>query len=336
MARRVSYFQRFSQPENHATNNTLLALRYFYQSSPFKIERLFSEILETELSIGLNFEQQIKNEAGVPDAEISQQPLRIVIETKRGGTVDVDQLERHMDSMSQNAAPNGKNFLFALTKEPIPESLGEQLKKTAQAKGITFSSLTFSRLLQGLEAQCADYERDLRDVLDDFKDYLSEADLLDERHKWLVIFPCGTSFEENIRLGVYYEPPSRSSKAGYPFIGIYRQKTVSHVGQVEAVVIVTCQDGSHSFETEHGVLTEDREKRIKAAIEQTPYYDLKTEAHRFYVVDEFHKTDAKKISPNGIFSFRYLDLSKLIPSYDGKEPLSVEKLATLLNGSTWT
>jgi hypothetical protein len=336
MARRVSYFQRFSQPENHATNNTLLALRYFYQSSPFKIERLFSEILETELSIGLIFEQQVKNEAGVPDAEISQQPLRIVIETKRGGTVDVDQLERHMNSMSQNTAPNGKNFLFALTKEPIPESLAEQLKKTAQAKGITFSALTFSRLLQGLEAQCADYERDFRDVLDDFKDYLSEEDLLDERHKWLAIFPCGTSFEENVRLGVYYESPSRSSKAGYPFIGIYRQKTVSHVGRVQAVVIVTYKDGSYSYEEEVGVLTEDQKKRIISTFEETTYYDLKSEVWRFYVVGEFIKTDARKISPNGIFGFRYLDLSKLIPSYDGKEPLSAEKLATLLNGSTWT
>ena len=37
---RVSHFQRFSQPENHATNNTLLVLRYFYQSSPFKIQRV--------------------------------------------------------------------------------------------------------------------------------------------------------------------------------------------------------------------------------------------------------------------------------------------------------
>lgn len=336
MARRVSYFQRFSQPENHATNNTLLALRYFYQSSPFKIEKLLSELLETELSIGLAFEQQIKGEASVPDALISQQPIRIFIETKTGSTIDVDQIERHVESISKEGTLNGRSFLFSLTKEPISESLTAQLKETAQVKGITFSSLTFSQLLQGLEAQCADYERDLRDVLDDFKDYLSEADLLDERHKWLVIFPCGTSFEENARLGVYYESPSRSSKAGYPFIGIYRQKTVSHVGRVQAVVIVTYKDGSYSYEEEAGVLTDDQKKRIISTFEETHYYDLKSEAWRFYVVDEFIKTDARKISPNGIFGFRYLDLSNLIPSYDGKEPLPVDQLAKLLNGSTWS
>ena len=50
---RVSHFQRFSQPENHATNNTLLLLRYFYQSSPFKIQSVLTSLLEADLSIGL-------------------------------------------------------------------------------------------------------------------------------------------------------------------------------------------------------------------------------------------------------------------------------------------
>ena len=57
---RVSHFQRFSQPENHATNNTLLVLRHFYQSSPFKIQRVLTSLLETDLSIGLAFEQRFR------------------------------------------------------------------------------------------------------------------------------------------------------------------------------------------------------------------------------------------------------------------------------------
>jgi hypothetical protein len=59
---RVSHFQRFSQPENHATNNTLLAFRFFYQSSPFKLQRVLTSLLESDLSIGLTFEQQIKGQ----------------------------------------------------------------------------------------------------------------------------------------------------------------------------------------------------------------------------------------------------------------------------------
>jgi hypothetical protein len=80
----ISYFQRFSQPENHATNNTLLVFRYFYQSSPFKIQRALTELVENDLSIGLLFQQQVRGDLSVPDALITQQPLHIYVETKRG------------------------------------------------------------------------------------------------------------------------------------------------------------------------------------------------------------------------------------------------------------
>ena len=190
--------------------------------------------------------------------------------------------------------------------------------------------------MEALEAQCVVYESDLRSLLDDFRSYLAEARLLDERNRWLVIFPCGTSFEENVRFGVYYEPPTRPSKASYPFIGIYLQKAVSFVGRVEAVAVVRWDGSKFSFEEEAGKVTDEHKERIQEAIARTAYYDLKAEAHRFYVVDGFAKTDAKKGSPNGIMGFRYLDLSKLINGYTGKENYSSETLAIAINGSIWT
>lgn len=118
---RVSHFQRFSQPENHATNNTLLLLRYFYQSSPFKIERLLTSLLEKDLSIGLTFEQQIRGKASVPDALITQEAMRIFIETKRGGALDVDQIRRHFVSISKSSSNIEGTILLGLTKEPLAE-----------------------------------------------------------------------------------------------------------------------------------------------------------------------------------------------------------------------
>jgi hypothetical protein len=113
---RVSHFQRFSQPENHATNNTLLLLRYFYQSSPFKIQSLLTSLLETDLSIGLTFEQQIKGDASVPDALITQEPMRIFIETKRGGDLDSDQIRRHFKSIAQHPAGASRGQRSGLTR----------------------------------------------------------------------------------------------------------------------------------------------------------------------------------------------------------------------------
>ncbi|MFO0159261.1 MAG: PD-(D/E)XK nuclease family protein [Alphaproteobacteria bacterium] len=336
MARGVSYFQRYSQAENHATNNTMQALRYLYQSSPFKIEQLLNDLLDTDVSIGLSFELQPKGKKSVPDALMSQKAIHVFIETKLGATIDEDQIKRHLETIFDRTEKDSRKFLIALTKEPISEPARKRASVAAHEKGVNFAAITFSRLLEGLEAQCASYERDLRAILDDYRSYLSEEGLLDERNRWLVAFPCGTSFEENIRFGIYYESASKASKAAYPLIGIYRQKAVSHVGRVEAVAIVGIENKKYSFDVESGNLTGDHKKRIQNTFEQTLYYDLESEPRRFYLVDKFVATDFRKVSPNGLQGFRYLDLAKQVQGYDSKRNYSSEELASAIKGSTWS
>ena len=98
---RVSYFQRFSQAENHATNNTLLLFRYFYEASPFRLQKLLTSMLDVDLAVGLTFEQQVRMGQGIPDALITQEPLRILsrlngvvtlMPRRYGGTARVSQL----------------------------------------------------------------------------------------------------------------------------------------------------------------------------------------------------------------------------------------------------
>lgn len=115
----ISYFQRYSQRENHATNNTLLVMRHFYQVSPQKISEVLSELCEKDLSVGLLFEQQIRSPTSVPDALISQAPLDIYFETKRGGKLDLSQIDRHLDSINSNTRNHAQKFLFGLTKAQI-------------------------------------------------------------------------------------------------------------------------------------------------------------------------------------------------------------------------
>ncbi|MBZ5636921.1 MAG: hypothetical protein LAO55_27675 [Acidobacteriia bacterium] len=321
---RVSHFQRFSQPENHATNNTLLLLRYFYQSSPFKIQSVLTSLLETDLSIGLAFEQQIRGDASIPDALITQEQMRIFVETKRGGALDPEQIRRHLKSIAQHAATGrgDGSILIGLTKEPIAESERKVLVAEAASQGITFAAVTFTQIVEALRTQCADYERELLSIVEDYENYLAEEGLLEERNQWLVVFPCGTSITENARFSLYYEPPSRPCKRNYRFIGVYNRKTVAYVGTVEAIAVTSCQDGVVSFAEEAGQLTDSHCQRIKSAIEETRYYDLKANPHRFYLVDSFVATDAKKTSPGGIWGLRYLDLSKIVPSYPSDQPRS--------------
>lgn len=328
----VSYFQRYSQPENHATNNTLLVLRYFYQSSPFKIQRVLTSLLETELSVGLTFQQQVKGSASVPDALITQVPMRVFIETKCGGDLDSDQIRRHFQSITQHATGTGHGdgtVLIGLTKEPIADSDRKSLAAEAALQGITFAAVTFSQVVEALTAQCEGLERDLLPIVEDYESYLAEAELLDARNRWLPVFPCGMTIEENERLALYYEPSSRTCKRNYRFIGVYNQKTVAYVGTVEAIAVASWSDGVVNVAPETGRLTGDHRKRIESS------FDKPDQPYRYYLVDRFVPTDAKKTSSGGIMGLRYLDLSKILPAYNPHKDYTSEELAAALNGTTW-
>lgn len=87
----VSYFQRYSQSENHATNNTLLLLRYVAERGPQRLRRVLSSLTDVDLSVGVKFEQQISGHGSVLDALISQDAFEIAVEAKLGDALWHDQ-----------------------------------------------------------------------------------------------------------------------------------------------------------------------------------------------------------------------------------------------------
>jgi hypothetical protein len=107
------------------------------------------------------------------------------------------------------------------------------------------------------------------------------------------------------------------------------------VGTVEAIAVASFGDGGFSFTEEAGRLTDNHRTRITDAIEATPYYNLKESPTRFYLVDSFIPTDAKKTSPGGIMGLRYLDLSKIFPAYNPRKNYTSEELAAALKEGTW-
>lgn len=307
---KVSYFQRFSQRENHATNNTLLVLRYLYQSSPTKLERVLSGFLGDELQIGLSFEQQVRKSASVPDAVIEQKPFRIVIETKLGGVLDHDQIRRHITSMK--ADPIGSHFrsvLIGLTRGAVTDSARTELTDFAKEHGVQFVAVTFEDLEVALREPCAEHEVGLLAIIDDYRSFLESENLIDDRGRWMVMFPCGTSYAENARFKLYYEPPGRPSRRGCRYLGIYRNKTVSLVGEMAAVLICSYDAGTVSVdEREFGRETPEMLVRIKEAFEETTYYDLRPYPLRLYLVEDWAPCHFAKASPGGIMGPRYIDL----------------------------
>ena len=339
---RVSYFQRFSQRENHATNNTLLIFRHFYQSSPYKfyqsspykLQRVLSAQVDAELSVGLAFEQHVRGDQSVPDALIVQEPLRIFIETKRGEVLDPDQIGRHIETIAARHPDAGHSILLGLTKEPLLQARADELQAMAAGRGVLFAAVTFSQIVETLRAQCAEFERELIESIEDYEQYLAEEHLLETSNQRLAIVPCGDSFAENKRFALYYEPPTRPRKTN-AFLGIYTRKLVSLVGKVETIAICTYQDGAVVIDsTEAGSVTGDQLARIKGVIEATKYCDLK-EATRYYLVDHFADTTLSKVSPGGAMH-RYLDLPQIIGSgFDPRKNYMTNELAALLHGKTF-
>ena len=202
----------------------------------------------------------------MPDALITQEPMRIFIETKRGGAVDSAQIRRHFESIAQHKVGTGRRdgtVLIGLTKEPIAESARKSLAAEAALQGITFAAVTFSQIVEALRAQCADFERELLSIVEDYESYLAEEGLLEERNQWLVIFPCGTTIAENARFGLYYEPPSRPCKRNYRFIGVYDRKAVAYVGTIDAIAVVSWSEGGFTLTEEAGRLTGDHRQDHK-------------------------------------------------------------------------
>jgi len=334
---RVSYFQKYTQRENHVTNNTLLMLRHFYRSSPDKMSALLNAIFEEEMPIGLNFQQQVGDIHSTPDALITQEPLNIYVEAKLHGGLWDDQIRRHLDSIAAHQHPQGAAILVGLTCDPPSSDEIEAVKKDATSKGgIQFFSVTYGNLVRELKKICAEYEQELAEIVGDYQEFLESEKLIANSAGSLVAVPCGTSWKENIEYNIYYEPPSRRRKFNCPFMGIYHSKLISHVGKIRAAAVCRIEDRQLTVEAgkaEYGELSADDQNRIKEMIDNTEYYDLANgEPHRYYVIDRFYETRLQKTSYGGMRGHRYFDLADLIPGFAATPETTAAEVAEQLRG----
>ena len=80
---KIHYFQRYHEKENVATANTMLLLSRLYSYSSDKFFRfLKSEYFADSFDPELVFTLQEKSVDSIPDATITQEGFKIVVETK--------------------------------------------------------------------------------------------------------------------------------------------------------------------------------------------------------------------------------------------------------------
>ena len=301
----ISFFQRYSQPENHVTNNTALLLRHIYQVSPLKLQSILSQMVDDIVDVGPVFRQQQRGKSSVPDASIVQSGWRIIVETKLTAHLDEDQIVRHFSA----AQPGEATFVVGLTTTAPDLITSHRLAELAKQHGVAFAWRSFSELAEIVTAECEPHETTLRDVIDDYLDFLASADLLDAQHDRIYVVPCGSSYDDNLKFGLYYHPAERSYRPS-KYLGVYRQRCVSALGEVSVVAVCNYVDGNLKAVVERGELTLEHENKIRQAIEHTKYYDLSRDT-RFFVTDGFQPTRLQKSTAGGIWGARYLSIAAL-------------------------
>lgn len=313
-------------------------LMHVYRRSPRLLEDVLRALLDEDgIEIGPLFEQQVGATHSIPDAVISQAPLHIYFEAKRGDGLTDDQVERHLQSIYAKKHPENSAFLIGLTINNASAEDSDRWSQAALKLGITFTSTTYRDLLEVLSPVCAN-DPDLREVLDDFQTFIAGEGLLPDQHCKVVALLCGQSWRENIAHGAYFEPAHRSPKwTRAHFIGVYRQKQISHVGRLEAVAV--CRKNANDLiieNEEFGSLTKEHMERIEKIIDAASYYpDFAAESHRYYVVDRFAPTDVRKISSGGMMGHRYLNIAELAKVERFRQDASSDEVASLLSGTVY-
>ena len=301
---KVHYFQRYSQRENVATNNTLLLISRLYAHDPSYLEAFLNDLVETgTLGVGPSFIQQATHEgASVPDAVIEQKSFKLVVEVKHHTEPTVEQLEEHLKAFGDEET----QVLMLITRKEqskaFKEELGDKVKSfnLANSKGVVDICVTFEQLIVSFGSTLADHDYEMQELLEDYESFCFEEDLLPREDRWMRAVACGQTLEDNFELNLYYQPIGRSSRE-HRYLGVYKNKRVQGVGEVVNVVAADLSDEGIEI---HGPADRERQpspeqrKDIQKAIynaRERHGYDIAT-GHKFYLVDKFHKTDYRKES----------------------------------------
>ena len=336
---KIHYFQRYHEKENVATANTMLLLSRLYSYSSNKFFRfLKSEYFAGSFEPELVFTLQEKSLESIPDATITQEGFKIVVETKLTDWFYSDQLMRHLKSFGDEK----NKVMITLASEPMSAEklvdFEKQLKEynESQTYPVIHINTTFEMMANAIRDVIADRDYEMQDVLDDYLNYCYKDGLIPVSDSWkyLRMQLAGTTLDFNVNNNVYYENDERGFRA-HDYLGLYKQKSVRAIGKICARITAIETEEGIKYTPEFGELTEGRKQMIAKAMADgdSHGYDLRTIEHRYFFVEQFYETDFKKISSGGSMGTRIFDLTTLLGT---EEIPDVEQIAELLRNQSWS
>ena len=336
---KIHYFQRYHGKENVATANTMLLLSRLYSYSPDKFFRfLKSEFFSDSFNPEIVFTLQEKSVASVPDATITQQSFKIVVETKLSDWFYEEQLFRHLDSFNNEQYKIMITLAPELMEENKKLDFEEKLKKynEKQQHPVFHINTTFEKMANAISYVLDDRDYDMQDVLDDYLNYCYTDGLIpvSDAWKYMRVQLAGTTFNFNVSSGVYYDDADHGFRA-HDILGLYKNKSVRAIGKIVARITAVETESGMKYNAEFGELNDERKETInKAIVDAISYgYDLKTVEHRYFFVDKFYETDFEKSTPRAPMGTRVFDLTQILKTEDIPE---IEELAQRLKNESWT
>ncbi|WP_271400303.1 hypothetical protein [Salinicoccus roseus] len=337
----IHYFQRYSSKENTVTNNSLLLFSrlYHHDARGFKefLNHLSGDEQITPINATINFEQQTSARHSVPDGAITQESFKIVIETKLYGQEDIDQIIRHADSFGEEK----NKYLMLINVHQISDDYKKKVrdKLSARDTGVDLIDTTFENIITGFRSVINDYDTEMNVIIDDYEDYCNSANLISIEDKLMRALPVGNTLEHNFKYKLYYAPTSRSYNRRHRYLGLYNQKEIKGIGEIQIIVDVNYSKEKKELkykvvEGDPAQLTEEIKNNIVQSMvqgEEDFGYQIYKD-YRFFIVPEFIKTEFKKDSPGGLLGARYFDLTEY--GLD-KEELSTELIARKLSAEKW-
>ena len=335
---KIHYFQRYHEKENVATANTMLLLSRLYSYSSDKFfQFLKSEYFSDSFNPEIIFTLQEKSVDSIPDAVITQESFKIVVETKMSDWFYEDQLLRHLKTFGE------EKFKVMLTL--APELMNETKKAAFEAKlkeyneeqkhPVIHINTTFEALANAVANVLDDRDYEMQDVLADYLNYCYNDGLIpvSDAWKYMRMQLAGTTFDFNIKSNVYYDNVERGFRA-HDTLGLYTNKSVRAIGKVVARVTAVETEAGVKYNAEFEKLTEERKAVIAAAMTDgdSHGYDLRTVEHRYFFVEKFYETDFKKIIPRAPMGSRVFDLTQLLET---ENLLETKDLAEELKTRTW-
>lgn len=336
---KIHYFQRYHEKENVATANTMLLLSRLYTYSSDKFFRfLKSEFFFDSFEPEIVFTLQEKSVDSIPDATITQESFKIVVETKLSDWFYSDQLMRHLNSFGDEKYKVMITLAPELMAADKKEAFEIQLKEynSNKAHHVIHINTTFEGITNAIQELIDDKDYEMQEVLEDYLNYCYKDGLItiSDSWKYMRMQLAGATLDFNIKENIYYDNIDRGFRA-HDYLSLYKNKSVRAVGKVCARITAVETENGMQYKAEFGDLTEERKEKILLSIIEGDEhgYDLRTKEHRYFFVEKFYETDFKKTTPRPPMGSRIFDLTKILET---EHLPDVEKISELLIEKSWT